>query len=230
MRSPIVRVLLTGLFLIVLIGTINAQVIKTDPLVGAAVTAENMALNAQLSEQKKKQIAIIGLNTGIYLQLDSIHKYEKIMYDYLSEAQGVIRNAYEIYRCGELSRSIYDNLKGCTEELVGHPQQAIISTLVSKQYAGVIEEATALTGYISGLVLKNGEHNLLTSAERQKVLWLITGRLSTINRQLWSLRLQIKYLKWAYVPQKITPKEYWTVKKSETILHQIKQDIDKIGR
>lgn len=228
MRSLIVKVIYAITLILSLEEIANAQ-IHTDPLVAAAVTLENSMLNGQLDEQKKQQSTIIGLNTGIYIQLDSIHKYEKIMYEYLSEAQGVIRNAYEIYRCGELSRSIYDNLKGCTEELVGHPQQAIISSLVSKQYGNVIEEATALTGYISGLVLKNGEQNLLTSGERQKVLWQITGRLSTINRQLWSLRLQIKYLKWSYVPREIVPQEYWTVKKSEVILSQIKQDIDRIG-
>jgi hypothetical protein len=228
MRSLIVKVIYAITLILSLEEIANAQ-IHTDPLVAAAVTLENSMLNGQLDEQKKQQSTIIGLNTGIYIQLDSIHKYEKIMYEYLSEAQGVIRNAYEIYRCGELSRSIYDNLKGCTEELVGHPQQAIISSLVSKQYGNVIEEATALTGYISGLVLKNGEQNLLTSGERQKVLWQITGRLSTINRQLWSLRLQIKYLKWSYVPREIVPQEYWTVKKSEIILSRIKQDIDRIG-
>lgn len=228
MRSLIVKVIYTITLILLLEEIANAQ-IHTDPLVAAAVTLENSMLNGQLDKQKKQQLTIIGLNTGIYIQLDSIHKYEKIMYEYLSEAQGVIRNAYEIYRCGELSRNIYDNLKGCTEELVGHPQQAIISSLVSKQYGNVIKEATALTGYISGLVLKNGEQNLLTSGERQKVLWQITGRLSTINRQLWSLRLQIKYLKWSYVPREIVPQEYWTVKKSEIILSQIKQDIDRIG-
>lgn len=229
MRSPIVNAARIACLFLLLHGAAKAQ-LRTDPLVAAAVAAESEALGSELKAQVEQQKKILGANTAILGELEMIRGYEDKMYKYMSEAQGVIKNAHEIYRCTGLVSSIFENFSGCMEELVGHPQQAAISAIVSKQYVNVAMETADLIKQISDLVLKDGDQNLLTSGERQRVLWQITGRLSTINRELCSLRLQIKYLKWSYVPMKLAPKGYWTFKKSEVLLGQIKRDIDRIGR
>lgn len=209
--------------------TAKAQ-IQTDPALTAAVALEKTTLENQLKKENEKQLQIIGINTGITLQLEEIRQYEEKMYKYLKETQNIIRNAYDIYRCGDLITQIYSNLRGCTEAIAGHPQGAVVSAVVSKQYSRITQEASALYGYISGLVTKSDGSVLLNSAERNAILTQVTRRLSTINRNLTALKYQIRVYRWADIARHLAPKEYYMLVNCENIKNQIKRDIDRMSR
>lgn len=228
MKSPIVRISCTVLFLTI-VCMANAQ-IQTDPILTSAVALEKSTLESQLKKENEKQLQIIGINTGITYQLDEIRQYEEKMYKYLKETQSIIKNAYDIYRCGDLITQIYSNLRGCTDAIIGHPQGAIVSTIVSKQYSRITQEAMALYGYIDGLVTKSDGSVLLNSAERNMILTQVTRRLSTINRNLTALKYQIKVYRWADIARHLAPKEYYMLVNCENIKNQIKRDIDRMSR
>lgn len=228
MKSPIAKLLC--LFLLAAIGQTTKAQIQTDPALTAAVALEKTTLENQLKKENDKQLQIIGINTGISVQLDEIRQYEEKMYNYLKETQSIIRNAYDIYRCGDLITQIYNNLRGCTDAIVGHPQGAIVSTVVSKQYSKITQETSALYGYISGLVTKSDGSVLLNSAERNAILTQVTRRLSTINRNLTALKYQIRVYRWADIARHLAPKEYYMLVNCENIKNQIKRDIDRMSR
>ena len=228
MKSPIVRISCTVLFLTI-VCMAKAQ-IQTDPILTSAVALEKSTLESQLKKENEKQLEIIGINTGITYQLDEIRQYEEKMYKYLKETQSIIKNAYDVYRCGDLITQIYSNLRGCTDAIIGHPQGAIVSTIVSKQYSRITQEAMALYGYIDGLVTKSDGSVLLNSAERNMILTQVTRRLSTINRNLTALKYQIKVYRWADIARHLAPKEYYMLVNCENIKNQIKRDIDRMSR
>lgn len=227
MKSRIIKnVILTVICL--LATNLQAQ-IQTDPILTGTVATGDVLINSAIKEGTKKQQAIIGLNGGILLQLEQIREYEKTMYKYLSETQSIINNAYEIVKCGELLTNIYSNLSGCTDAVVGHPQGAVISVIISKQYSRLTKEVLSLYGYVNGLVTKSGNSNLLNSAERMKILTNVTGRLSTINRNLQSLKYQIQIYRWSDIPRVLAPKEYYSIVNCDLIAKQIKRDIDRMS-
>jgi hypothetical protein len=195
--------------------------VKTDPLVLAAVENERSALTTQLSKQNSSNLTIAGLNTGIALQLDSIHKYEKMMYEYLSQASSVISNAYDVYRCGDLVLDIKNALADCSKEAVNHPQGAIVSVIVSKQYTRVYEESISLYGYIA---------SLLNSVERTQILVQVKNRLSQILRTLTALKYQIRLYRWIDVARELAPSEYYRFLGMESVVSRIKRDIDRMSK
>lgn len=215
----------------ILVGNVHVQAqIQTDPILTGAVELERSTLKKELEKQNDKQLTIIGINTGIMIQLDSIRKYETIMHNYLSKAQNIVNQAYDVYKCGELTTQIYSNLKDCTNAAVGHPEGAIVSAVVSKQYSKIAQEAMSLYGYIAGLVKKSDGSVLLNSMERISILAEVRRSLSTINRNLVSLKWQIKLYRWADIPRLLAPKEYYMFTDEEDIVRRIKRDIDRMSR
>lgn len=215
----------------ILVGNVHVQAqIQTDPILTGAVELERSTLKKELEKQNDKQLTIIGINTGIMIQLDSIRKYETIMHNYLSKAQNIVNQAYDVYKCGELTTQIYSNLKDCTNAAVGHPEGAIVSAVVSKQYSKIAQEAMSLYGYIAGLVKKSDGSVLLNSMERISILAEVRRSLSTINRNLVSLKWQIKLYRWADIPRLLAPKEYYMFTDGEAIVRRIKRDIDRMSR
>lgn len=204
--------------------------VKTDPLVRAAVENEKSALTTQLSKQNSSNLTIAGLNTGIALQLDSIHKYEKMMYEYLSQASSVISNAYDVYRCGDLVLDIKNALADCSKEAVNHPQGAIVSVIVSKQYTRVYEESISLYGYIASLVKAGNGKVLLNSVERTQILVQVKNRLSQILRTLTALKYQIRLYRWIDVARELAPSEYYRFLGMESVVSRIKRDIDRMSK
>ena len=83
MKSPIAKLLC--LFLLAAIGQTTKAQIQTDPALTAAVALEKTTLENQLKKENDKQLQIIGINTGISVQLDEIRQYEEKMYNYLKE-------------------------------------------------------------------------------------------------------------------------------------------------
>lgn len=212
--------------------TLVAQV-QTDPKLTATVAVGDNTVSGALSAGNSTNIAILGINTGITVQLSEIRAYEEKMYNYLREAQSVIRNAYDIVKCGDLTVQIYNNLKGCTEAIVNHPQGALISTIVSKEYTQIVGEVTGLYGYITSLVnttkKEDGKNEiLLNSAERIAILSSVKRQLRSINRKLCSLRYEIEMLRWSDIPRRLAPYEYYTFVDSKAIVKRIKRDIDRL--
>lgn len=213
--------------LLMAVTTAKAQ-FKTDPIVGAAVTAEATTLSKAVNATNSQQKGIIAAQAAITLQLEKLREYEDKTFRYLSKTQSVINNLHDIKRSYELGKSIIQNLNDCKREAVNHPQGAIVATMISKRTNTIITESTALTASITGLVTKSGNDNLLNSAERTRILSDVTGRLSTINRSLRSLKYQIIMYRWADLLRSTNPMAYAELINSEYFVKETKRNIDAV--
>ena len=213
--------------LLMAVTTAKAQ-FKTDPVVGAAVTTEAATLSKAVNATNSQQKGIIAAQTAITLQLEKLREYEDKTFRYLSKTQSVINNLHDIKRSHELGKSIIQNLNDCKREAVNHPQGAIVATMISKRTNTIITESTALAASITGLVTKSGNDNLLNSAERTRILSDVTGRLSTINRSLRSLKYQIIMYRWADLLRSTNPMAYAELINSEYFVKETKRNIDAV--
>lgn len=213
--------------LLMAVTTAKAQ-FKTDPIVGAAVTAEATTLSKAVNATNSQQKGIIAAQAAITLQLEKLREYEDKTFRYLSKTQSVINNLHDIKRSYELGKSIIQNLNDCKREAVNHPQGAIVATMISKRTNTIITESTALAASITGLVTKSGNDNLLNSAERTRILSDVTGRLSTINRSLRSLKYQIIMYRWADLLRSTNPMAYAELINSEYFVKETKRNIDAV--
>ena len=213
--------------LLMAVTTAKAQ-FKTDPVVGAAVTTEAATLSKAVNATNSQQKGIIAAQTAITLQLEKLREYEDKTFRYLSKTQSVINNLHDIKRSYELGKSIIQNLNDCKREAVNHPQGAIVATMISKRTNTIITESTALAASITGLVTKSGNDNLLNSAERTRILSDVTGRLSTINRSLRSLKYQIIMYRWADLLRSTNPMAYAELINSEYFVKETKRNIDAV--
>ena len=213
--------------LLMAVTTAKAQ-FKTDPVVGAAVTTEAATLSKAVNATNSQQKGIIAAQTAITLQLEKLREYEDKTFRYLSKTQSVINNLHDIKRSYELGKSIIQNLNDCKREAVNHPQGAFVATMISKRTNTIITESTALAASITGLVTKSGNDNLLNSAERTRILSDVTGRLSTINRSLRSLKYQIIMYRWADLLRSTNPMAYAELINSEYFVKETKRNIDAV--
>lgn len=203
---------------------------KGDMIVAGAVATEAGILKASTEKTNGLQAMIMGTQTVIAGQLETLKGVEDKMMKYLSKTQGVINNLYDIKRSLDLGSSILKNLNACKDAAANHPDRAVISTLMSRRTTDIILESTALASSIGSLVTKSGKDNLLNSAERTRILSDVTGRLSTINRQLRSLKYQIIMFRWTDVVHRFYPVTYADIIGSEYILNKAKRNVDQVAR
>ncbi len=226
MKSLIGRISIT---LGMVVFTVNTYA-QVDPTLAGAVTVNGALVSGEIDKNNKRQLEIIGINTGIYYNTQKIKEMEETTYKYLSQAQSIVSNAYDVARSATLMESIYSNLRKCSAEVKNHPQGMVVSLIVSKKYTQIVTESSSLYSYIASLVTKSGEKNLLNSAERNQIMTEVVNRLSMINRDLTSLRYQIQYLRWMDIPRYIAPGEYYKAVSSKLIVDGIKRDIDRMSR
>ena len=200
----------------------QAGIIDADPALAAAVTAQTALLEATYKERSKHQNAIIVAETAINGAMDQIHKVEEKMLDYLSNAQGALKNLYQLKRCYDLVKTeIPQNISAVHSAIKGHAMGTAIATIASDEASSLRDDAYALYPLIAQLVTsgsynqRNGDGtvdkkkvNLLNASERYYILNEIVTRLENINTSLWLLSWQIQTFSLTDLFQTLTP-EAW---------------------
>ena len=97
---------------------------QTDPALTAAIVAQTETLKGLYKARDSTQKKIITAEIAVTAALERVHKVESKILEYLSNAQGVMNNLYQIKRAGELvaieipqkinmvKKAIPGNLKG----------------------------------------------------------------------------------------------------------------------
>lgn len=226
--SRALKSLVAMLMLMMVTLPIHAQLIDTDPALAAAIAAQTSTVKSELDKQNETQLAILGIDTGISLTLDSIHHYEQIVYDYLSKAQTVVEGATDIARCLELSTEVLAGLGDLTKEARDHPQGVLVSALASKVYSRLMTDAVELAGYVQTVVTGKGSGNLLNTFERIRILSDIKYTLMGMVRDINSLTCEIGWMRISDIPRLLFPSEYYQMIGIEDILKDSKKDIDSL--
>lgn len=190
--------------------TVRGAVVKTDPVLTAAIVAETVELKKVYEDRKKTEEAVLVAEETTNFNLDRIHKIEKQALDYLSNAQGAVQNLYQIKQATELVKDqIPGSIKALQAAVPEHLVGTAVSTVVSKQITRAYTEMASLLPYMQQLVTsgtynvggtssdgKSEKHkvNLLNSYERYSVAQEVLTRLRRINQSIQYLTYEIKTL------------------------------------
>ena len=216
------------LLLVNVMGYAQLLSVEVDPYLAAAIEGQTSMVKNQLDSQNQKQLSILGIDTGIALTLDSIHSYERRVYDYLSKAQTVVKGAVDVTRCIDLSTRILTELGELVKMAKNHPQGVIVSAMVSKKYSDLVADASSLASTVTTVVTGEGSGNLLNSFERIRMLTDIRRRLSQMLDDLFWLRCEISWMRLSDIPRLLFPEDYYTLVGMEGILRESKREIDGI--
>ena len=206
--KKIISSLLAGSILSAPLIDVYAQ--QTDPTLTAAVVAQTLELKEEHKKRRKTQEQIIAAEAAVTVALDRVHNVENKMLEYLSNAQGAMKNLYQIKRAGELVLTeIPKNCDLLRKSVPGHLKGTAIAVLVSDELTDAAAQMAALYPFMQQLVTSGSytvtgadgnkeKHkvNLLNSAERYYVANEVVTRLETINTDLWLLAWQIRTLSW----------------------------------
>lgn len=192
MKSQIVKIMAISLMMVC--GTSYAQ--KPDPALTAAVIAQTSTLKELHKETINKQEKIELLNTGIMVEMGNIHAIEKKVVEYLSEASGTIKNAYQLIKATQLSTDIIKHLQECLKAAKAHPINTAMSAMLQNKYTEIYTEAASTYAYMATLVTTgtvNGTKvNLLSSAERMQIMAMVMTKLQNIDYAILSLTVMLE--------------------------------------
>lgn len=125
---------------------LQSMVQQTDPTLTATVILQTSELKNIHKQRKSTQEKIIAAETAMTIALDRAHSMENKMLDYLSNAQGVMQNLYQIKRAAELVAT--ETPKNCNllrKSVKGNLKGTAIATLVSDE---LTDAASQMAPYI----------------------------------------------------------------------------------
>ena len=213
-------------------GCLPCHAQQTDPALTAAVMAQTAELKNLHDKRRKTQEKIIAAETAVTLALDRVHSVEDKMLEYLSNAQGAMKNLYQIRRAGELVLTeIPQNCSLLAKSVVGNIKGTAIAAIVSDELADAATQMAALYPFMKQLVTSgtydvtgadgtNEKHkvNLLSSAERYYIANEVVTRLETINTDLFILAWQVRTLSWNDLWFSLDPEGWASVMSGKNII------------
>lgn len=189
------------------------------------MAAGDAAKKKSLDGIKDKQNKIAALQTTIAANTAQIRKYEKDMYNYLSNVSAAIKNAYEIKEAASLTTEIVKCCGACLEAAKKNPQGIAVVALVNKQIAKVSADMASIYAYITTLALD--KKTLLNAAERNRITWTVLYELRKLKSSILLLCFQIENYTIADVPQLMFPTEYFYIVDGKRIAQEIIRDFSK---
>lgn len=188
------------------------SITQTDPALIGAIVENKEAINSSIRKHNNLQSAILATDEFINMTLDSIHRYERIVYDYLSEAQSAVQGAMDIKYCAELTVSIMENTESLMKAVANHPEGAVVTAVTESPFLkGVTTEAIGLGAQVADLVTGGGSKNLLNSYERTKILSDIRWRLFSLNNRIWQITRWVEWKRLAYMVPWTLGNDYYTI-------------------
>lgn len=219
------KVVLAAIMLSCLMPSLNAQ--TTDPTLAAAVGAQIWTLDSIYSKRHSTQEKIFAAQGLIVGALGEIHKVEKTVLDYMSNASSAMNDLYQLKRCAELVTDYIPNQiikmsKAVPSDLEG----TAVTALTTKTATDVSTEMVSLYGLIGRLVTSSysvGDKkdsntiNLLSAAERFYIVNEVTYKLEKIYRKLWVITWQIENLGWEDAWRNLDPAGWSYANNGKTI-------------
>lgn len=213
-------------------GGIPALAQQMDPALTATVIAQTTELKNIHKKRKKTQEKIIAAEAAVTVALDRVHSVEDKMLNYLSNAQGVMQNLYQIKRAGELvAKEIPQNCNLLLKSVGNNLKGTAIAAMVSDELADAATQMAALYPFMKQLVTsgkydvtgadgKNEKHkvNLLNSSERYYIANEVVSRLEAINTDLFILAWQVRTLSWNDLWFSLDPEGWANVMSGKNII------------
>lgn len=231
-----------SLALLLALGVTEGYSQQTDPTLTAAVTAQSTMLSNLFKKREKTQKKIIAAETAVTVAMAEVHNVENKMLEYLSNAQGAMKNLYQLKRATELvTTEIPKNIVFLKNSIPGHLKGTAITVIVSDRIKDVTLEMTSLYPFMAQLVT-NGSYNvtgfnnkgdivqekhkvnLLNSAERYYVANNVVTKLENINMSLYLLAWEIRTYSWFNLWYGLDPDGWINIMAGKNIINGIIND------
>ena len=152
----------------------RAQLVSSNPMEYVALAEGNELINSQIKNQIEDQQKTALLQNTIAAEFTQIRQWERKYNSYLKTVSGYA-----------------STLKACSH-LYDDGVRIFISELITVY--SILKDAVA----------KGGASNMLTGAERSKILWELNDRLAQFNKRLSQLSISIRYYTMADVWNRAT--------------------------
>lgn len=193
MKSPIAKRLQALVAFLMFHYTLNAQLVCTNPLEYTALAEGNELINSQIKEQIDHQSRTAVLLNSIAAEFTQMRSWEQKYNKYLQDAGGFassLKAGTSLYNEGAKTLITLWHLK----KAIGSNTQGIIATMsMNNLYMETATELVAVYTVLNEAIAVGGRENMLTGAERSKMMWAINDKLRVFNRKLNSLYLSIRY-------------------------------------
>lgn len=158
---------------------LQAQTLTVDPVLTGVTIASSTLENSSYSTIKSKQTAIEALQASTLVFTNTINKIQTKLYNGLLYVSSTVHNAYQIYDCFTLLKSIYENESKMISEAQQNPLALIFAVKFQNE---MVVKAIAYYGQIKEFILKENDEKLLMDAgERTLLLTTILEDLRAIE-------------------------------------------------
>jgi len=196
MKSQIISLCLALVFIAT---GAKASLVVTDPVLTAAIKLHEVNMQKILERQQKSQEQVAVAQTGVWVQMQNLHKIQDKALDYLQNANGALNNVFQIKHCAELIVDIGDECVNVLKAIKERPLGAVYTAFASKRAQNAVAETVSAAEIIKNLVTSGKKNandsvkiSLLNAAERYQVLTDIEGKLQSAKWDLKILAMQVQ--------------------------------------
>lgn len=158
---------------------VQAQTLTVDPILSGVTIASSALEDISYTTIKKKQTSIEALQASTLVFTNAINNIQNKLYKGLLYVSSTVHNAYQIYDCYTLLKSIYENESKMISEARKNPLALIFAVKFQNE---MVVKAIAYYGQINEFILKENDEKLLMDAgERTLLLTTILEDLRAIE-------------------------------------------------
>ena len=190
MKLPTVSILLT---LLLFCGKSYAQIASSNPLEYVALAEGNELINAKIKDQITDQQKTALFQNTIAAEFDQIHRWEQKYNSYLKTVDGYASTLKACTHLYDDGVRIFITLCKLKSAIGSNPQGIVATMSMNNLYIETATELVTVYTTLKDAVAKGGKENMLTGAERSKILWELNDRLASFSKKLNRLYLSIRF-------------------------------------
>ena len=172
------------------IGGAKAQVPVTDPVFIMTYSIQSGEQNRRLQGIENTTQRINAMQVSVNAQLAGIQNLQRTTYNYLRQAQGLVRNMGQIQQAYRLFDDIIVHLGEITTLAAGNPALITIARDVQRDVSG---RTLNLISYITGFVLANNGENMLDSKQRVAFLNDVIHEMRVMRGLVFAIKRQMQW-------------------------------------
>lgn len=190
MKSQTVRLILA---LLLFCGKGYAQIASSNPLEYVALAEGNELINGQIKDQISDQQKTALFQNTIAAEFDQIHRWEQKYNSYLKTVDGYASTLKACTHLYDDGVRIFITLCKLKSAIGSNPQGIVATMSMNNLYIETATELVTVYTTLKDAVAKGGKENMLTGAERSKILWELNDRLASFSKKLNRLYLSIRF-------------------------------------
>lgn len=181
----------------------NTQELVIDPTLSTMLAINGEVERKSMNEIKERQVMIQNLQTATAATVDFINRWQQKTYEGLTLISDNVKNAYQIYECAQVMKSIYESESAMIREAKKNPLALAFAMQMQKE---MVTRAIAYYNQIRTLILKENDRNLLMDAgERTRLMREILMDLQIINGLAYSSYLKVRLVVQQGLIQSLNP-------------------------